>query len=183
MQQSVTERDPCSVMSMNSFWVLRVLGELLFMQRPGFKKVRCSVISVDLHGYLSPYGANIRTSCMILLAINITDNLFAQWQTPYNLSIFSWSPWPVSLLDSSRDRGGDVLRDVRFRRRRLRASVALAFGLMCVIIGAGNTFQLLPWGVRHSPVRWELSTSAVSVGPDCRIAHLSHLHVAEEQIL
>ena len=27
MQQSVTERDPCSVMSMNSFWALRVEAE------------------------------------------------------------------------------------------------------------------------------------------------------------
>jgi hypothetical protein len=50
----------------------------------------------------------------------------------------------LSILDSSRGRGGDVLRDVRFRRRRLRASVALAFGLMCIIIGVGNTFQSLP---------------------------------------
>ena len=29
------------------------------------------------HAY-SPYGANIRTSRIILLSINITDNLFAQ---------------------------------------------------------------------------------------------------------
>ena len=50
----------------------------------------------------------------------------------------------LNVLDSSRDRGGDVLRDVRFRRRRLQASVALAFGLMYVIIAAGNTFQSLP---------------------------------------
>ncbi|MCP4285985.1 MAG: hypothetical protein GY792_16275, partial [Gammaproteobacteria bacterium] len=29
-------------------------------------------------GKLMAYGANIRTNCMILLSINITDNLFVQ---------------------------------------------------------------------------------------------------------
>jgi len=49
----------------------------------------------------------------------------------------------MSILPLFRDRGGDVLRDVRFRRRRLQANVALSFGLMYVIIGVGNTFQSL----------------------------------------
>jgi len=49
----------------------------------------------------------------------------------------------LSVLDSSRDRGGDVLRDVRLHRHRWWAIVALAFSLMYVIIVAGNTFQSL----------------------------------------
>ena len=64
----------------------------------------------------------------------------------------------LSVLDSNRDRGGDVLRDVRFRRRRLQANVALAFGLMYVTIVVGNTFQSLLLGAGHS--------SALLVGVD-----------------
>jgi hypothetical protein len=36
-----------------------------------------------------PYGANIRTSRMMLLSNRIGDNLFAQRKPPYSLSIFS----------------------------------------------------------------------------------------------
>ena len=57
-------------------------------------------------------------------------------------SIISCGPRLI-VLDSSLDQGGDVLRDVRLRRRRWWAIVALAFDLMYVIIVVGNTYQSL----------------------------------------
>jgi hypothetical protein len=57
-------------------------------------------------------------------------------------SIISCGPHLI-VLDSSLDQGGDVLRDVRLRRRRWWVIVALAFDLMYVIIVVGNTFLSL----------------------------------------
>jgi hypothetical protein len=49
----------------------------------------------------------------------------------------------VNVHDSSRGHGGRRVRRVHPRKRPSRATVARAFGLMCVIIGVGSICRSL----------------------------------------
>ncbi len=60
-------------------------------------------------------------------------------------------------------RGGCAMRHAHLRTHRLRVTVALAFALICAIIGAGSTCRSLILDVQRSP-----SVSYLGIGGTCR---------------
>ena len=57
----------------------------------------------------------------------------------------------VNVLDTNCAHDGRAVRHARLRTHRSRATVALAFTLMCAIIGVASTCRSLLCDLRHSP--------------------------------